>query len=62
MRIYLWQENERRKPWIPTADIHSFDDIFNSVDKTTAQELNSGASKVIPALVVSLSLTLFILA
>ena len=30
-----------RQPWIPSADIQAFDDIFNSVDNTRAQELSS---------------------
>jgi len=55
------QEKERRKPWIPTTDIHSFDDIFNSVENTRAQELNSAANNAIPTLAVITSVILFIL-
>lgn len=51
------QEDERRKPWIPSTDIRSFDDIFNSVQNTQAQELAaSGSNPTLPALAVVLPL------
>jgi hypothetical protein len=36
-----------RQPWIPSADIQAFDDIFNSVERTRAQELSSTAVKTL---------------
>jgi hypothetical protein len=42
------QENERRKPWLPSTDIRAFDDIFsNALDKTEASQL-SGAGRAAP--------------
>lgn len=40
--IYPPQDDEHM-PWIPSDEIHSFDDIFNTVDNTRAQELASTA-------------------
>jgi len=50
------QEDERRQPWLPSPDIKSFDDIFNTVTNTQAQELASSANILLPSLLISLSL------
>ncbi len=55
------QENERRKPWLPSTDIRAFDDIFsNALDKTEASELASGAGQTAAPLASILAILLVV--
>jgi len=50
-----------RQPWIPSADIKAFDDIFNSVESTRAQELSSkGSTALINSTTVFISCIIYV--
>jgi len=58
------QEDERRKPWLPSPDIKSFDDIFNTVTRRSeAQERASGGTTntVVPVLAFLSSIILLLI-